>query len=376
MRRILYFCDSKAWGGAEIYLLRLTEGLAGRGLDLHVAVPKGDASDEFESLLASNVALHIYESKGKIPPILQTRDMIREVRPDLVHFMLTSFRSCRYSIWLCRWLCRLPIVLTIQLLNPLAAKKGVRPGAIAAFMTRKAIEGARAVIVVSHGTRDLLIDRFRVRPSPNLQVIHNAIDNRFHCSERSARDLERSRWGLSPADFIIIMVARLEDEAKAQSAALEALRIIMARIPRPVLVFVGDGSSRAMLEARARQLDLQDRVVFTGRLPAVERLLNMADLAILPSRREGLPFALLEAMACGLPVVASKVGGVPELVEDGTTGYLIDPADVDQLAERISLLYHDRMLRDRLGLAAQMVVREKFSLDAMVEKTLKAYEPG
>jgi glycosyltransferase involved in cell wall biosynthesis len=169
------------------------------------------------------------------------------------------------------------------------------------------------------------------------------------------------------------MVARLEDEAKAQSAALVALTKILNEPRRSVLVFVGDGSSKAMLAALARKLVVKDRVIFTGRLPTVDRVLNMADVAILPSRLEGLPFALLEAMACGLPVVASRVGGVPELVEDGVSGYLIEPAHAEQLAEKISILYRDEKHRQKLGLAAQAIVKERFSLRSMVEKTLGVY---
>jgi glycosyltransferase involved in cell wall biosynthesis len=139
------------------------------------------------------------------------------------------------------------------------------------------------------------------------------------------------------------------------------------------LVFVGEGPSRAMLEAKTDQLVLRDRVIFTGRLPNVRNLLNMADVAILPSRYEGFPIALLEAMACRLPVVASCVTGVPEMVEDNVSGLIIDPANVEQLAAKLLLLYQDEALRNRLGKAAQMTIKEKFSLHRMIEETLKMY---
>jgi glycosyltransferase involved in cell wall biosynthesis len=169
------------------------------------------------------------------------------------------------------------------------------------------------------------------------------------------------------------MLARLEDEAKAQSTALEAIAKMSTEPRRSVLVLAGDGSSRISLEARAKQLGIEDRVVFTGRHPAVEDLLYMADVAILPSRREGLPFALLEAMACGLPVIASKVGGVPELITDSVSGYLIEPAHADQLAQRLSLLYRDEKLRQSLGIAGRTIVKERFSLQSMVEQTVRVY---
>jgi glycosyltransferase involved in cell wall biosynthesis len=375
MRRILYFCDSKGWGGAEIYLVRLLHELDYRELDFHLAVPRGEASEEFtKSVKGRRISLHIYETRpNSLSTFFRTAQLIREVRPDLVHFMLTSFRSCRYSIWACLWLCRIPMVLTIQLLDPHSTHKRFGRSAVAGLITTKAMEKARKIITVSHATRDTLINNFGVNPGAPIEVIHNGIDKTFFGSDSTSRACERSHWGISSSDFVVIMVARLEDEAKAQSAALEALTRISNEPRRSVLVFVGDGTSRATLEARARQLAIHDRVIFTGRSPTVKRLLNMADVAILPSRREGLPFALLEAMACGLPVVASRVGGVPELVKDGVSGYLIEPAHVGQLAERISILYRDEKLRQKLGCAARAIVKERFTLHSMVENTVKVY---
>jgi len=170
------------------------------------------------------------------------------------------------------------------------------------------------------------------------------------------------------------MVGRLDEQQKAQTAALEALRGVPTEPRRSVLLSVGAGSLRGILEARAAELGIGDRVIFTGRLSTVQPALNMADVAILPSRNEGLPFALLEAMASGLPVIASRIAGIPEVVEDGVSGLLIKPADAQELRSKLCLLYVDHELRARLGRAAQETVRIKFSLRSMVAATLKAYE--
>jgi glycosyltransferase involved in cell wall biosynthesis len=129
-----------------------------------------------------------------------------------------------------------------------------------------------------------------------------------------------------------------------------------------------------MLEARAEELAIKERVIFTGRLPNIKSILNMADVAILPSRFEGFPFALLEAMACKLSVIASRVGGIPEMVQDKVSGLLIETANVQKLADSLSLLYMDELLRNKLRTEAQITVSNKSSLNSMMKSTLKIYE--
>lgn len=380
MLRILYYSNSRDWGGAEIYLARFLIGLRGGGIERHLAVPRGDAFEQFSRDLRSHdVTLHPYEANPAekwdlVPSFLETREIIRKVRPDLVHFMLTSFRSCRYSLWTVRWYWRLPVVLTIHLLNPAdLPKKRLGGKAVFHYLTLRAMQGSKAIIAVSEGVKNQLIKTFSLTSGDNIRVIYNGVDERSFTWDPVMRLTERSRWGLSASDFVVVMVARLSDQQKAQSAALEAFVKLPTSPQRSVLVFVGEGPSRAMLEAKTDQLGLRDRVIFTGRLPDVQNLLTMADVAILPSRYEGFPIALLEAMACRLPVVASCVTGVPEMVEDNVSGLIIDPANVEQLASKLLLLYQDEDLRNRLGKAAQMTIKEKFSLRRMIEETLKIY---
>jgi glycosyltransferase involved in cell wall biosynthesis len=235
------------------------------------------------------------------------------------------------------------------------------------------MQGSKAIIAVSEGVKNQLIDTFGLTSSANIRVIYNAVDERNFMWDPVMGLTERHRWGLSESDFVVVMVARLSDRQKAQSVALEAFAKLPTSPQRSVLVFVGEGPSRAILEAKTDQLVLRDRVIFTGRLPDVRNLLNMADVVILPSRFEGFPIALLEAMACRLPIVASRVTGVPEMLEDNVSGFIIEPANVEELAFKLLLLYQDEALRNRLGKAAQMTIKEKFSLRRMIKETLKVY---
>ena len=148
----------------------------------------------------------------------------------------------------------------------------------------------------------------------------------------------------------IICVGRLSPE-KGQAGLLRAFAKLRAKHPELRLRLVGDGPDRASLEALAKELGLSDAVMFAGRLPEEDTLAEIAraDLLVLPSFMEGLPIVLMEAMAVGVPVIASRVAGIPELVEDDETGLLFTPSNWDELASRIDLLLGDEALRDEAG---------------------------
>ena len=138
------------------------------------------------------------------------------------------------------------------------------------------------------------------------------------------------------------------------------------------LILVGDGAERASLEALASQLKL-DHVTFIGSTNDVRTYLQQADFFVLPSRAEGIPNAMLEAMACGLPVVASRVGGIPDVVQHGESGLLVPPEDVPALAGAISRLLADSDLRRRMGQKARQRVQNDYSLEAVTARHLTLY---
>jgi glycosyltransferase involved in cell wall biosynthesis len=138
-------------------------------------------------------------------------------------------------------------------------------------------------------------------------------------------------------------------------------------------VLAGDGPSRRELEAQVSQLGIAKHIRFLGHRGNVQPVLDAADLFVLPSLWEALPFALLEAMARGVPVVATAVAGVPELVRPGATGMLVPPADGSTLAESIRTVLTMPDRGRRLAVAAQKMVKERYSLQAMLTQTNNLY---
>jgi glycosyltransferase involved in cell wall biosynthesis len=207
-----------------------------------------------------------------------------------------------------------------------------------------------------------------------ISVIRNGIDvERFRVPAAGA---VRGELGL-PGDAPLVAVFSRLNRLKGIEYFLEAAALLAGRFESVRFLIVGDSVSQAYrdeLEARAAALGLGERVVFAGFRSDVPELLAEVCVSVLPSLAEGLSNVVLEAMAAGVPVVATSVGGTPELVEDGVTGLLVAPRDAPALAEAIGSLLSDPLRRRAIGQAAQQRVAEQFSLEASVRATEQLYE--
>jgi glycosyltransferase involved in cell wall biosynthesis len=203
-----------------------------------------------------------------------------------------------------------------------------------------------------------------------MAVIENGIDVE-HYARADAGDVERLRLelGLGPRDRVVLMVAALRPE-KAHEVFLEAARLLVDSRQDVKFLVVGDGPRRAELEALRRRLELEAYVQFLGVRDDVARLLHAAHVLVLPSHPavETLPLSVLEAMAAGVPVVATRVGSLPEVIESGRTGVLIEPGDPPSLAEAIEGVVDDPAHSRQMAAAAREVVASRFSVEPMVEK--------
>jgi glycosyltransferase involved in cell wall biosynthesis len=169
------------------------------------------------------------------------------------------------------------------------------------------------------------------------------------------------------------VVARLEPE-KGHRHLIEAMPAILAGAPDTWLAVVGEGSSVGSLRELASALAVSDRVIFTGRREDVSALTADLTVAVLPSLREAQGISILEAMARRVPVVASDVGGIPEVITSGVDGVLVPPADPAALAAAVLELLGNEALRRRIGEAGYATVRDRFSIDAMVRRIQALYD--
>jgi glycosyltransferase involved in cell wall biosynthesis len=272
--------------------------------------------------------------------------------------------------------------------NLLAATVGRMAGTPVVIATRHSVEiggGHRerlnrllrplcdAVVTVSRQVYEVEIKRSGANPAKIVEIPSGVAVDTYVQVDRARVEQLSQTWHLLPRANLVGTVGRFE-QPKGHIHLLEAMMRVHRQHPGTRALLVGDGPLRPPMEAKARELSLSETVTFTGIRRDVAEILALLDIFVLPSLWEGLPVAVLEAMAAGLPVVATRVGGVPEVVIDGVTGLLVPPRNPDALSEAILRLLQDPDLRHRMGQAGRERVRERFSLEQMIRKTEALYE--
>ncbi len=227
------------------------------------------------------------------------------------------------------------------------------------------------VVGVGRAVRDALIANEGM-PAGRVEVIPNGIDLSPYADAPRHREEARRELGLRPDELAILQVARL-DPLKDHATAVRTMAHVAARRPGARLFLVGEGAEEGAIRDLVRRHDLGGRVQFLGLRADVARLLAAADVGLLTSLSEGIPLALIEAMAAGLPVVSTDVGGVPEVVEDGRTGLLAPPAGHAALGESILRLADDPALRRSMGAAGRERAAAVFSDRRMHDAYLRLY---
>jgi len=236
-----------------------------------------------------------------------------------------------------------------------------------------------AVFAVSNEARDYYC-RETGFPRDRMRVVPNGIDvRRIDDADRSN---VREELGIDAGDFVIGTVARLDETKDTITLARAFARLYLSHsslksktLPKPKLrlLIVGDGGHRTAIERFVAEQELNGAVIFTGVRHDVPRLLGAMDLFALSSLSEAMPITVLEAMASRLPVVATRVGAMPELVEEGETGFLVEPKDDRSLAERFERFCSNRALAKQFGRAARRKVEREYSLDSMLRSYTELY---
>jgi glycosyltransferase involved in cell wall biosynthesis len=207
-----------------------------------------------------------------------------------------------------------------------------------------------------------------------VRLIYNGVDLSRYDDQQPASDL-RDQYGMEPGSRIVGVVARLEPE-KGHQTLIDAWPHVLRSVPDAYLLVVGEGSLRDALEHRAATNRVAHRVVFTGRRDDVPAVTAAFDVAVLPSHREAQGLSILEAMALSRPVVASDVGGIPEMVDDGVTGILVPHDQPQALAAAIVRLLTDCELAATIAKAGHDLVHDRFCIELMVRAVEDIYEEG
>jgi glycosyltransferase involved in cell wall biosynthesis len=239
---------------------------------------------------------------------------------------------------------------------------------------RYACQFADCILVNADAVRQWLVDDGY--DASKIVVIRNGVDTaRFEVPDEG--DRIRGELGLAPGTRMVTVVSRLT-RLKGLENFLEAAAMLKPRYPDVRMLIVGEtapgqGGYLTELNALAERLGVGDRVIFTGLRSDVPALLGSASVAVMPSLNEALSNVLLESMAAGAPVVATRVGGTPEALVDGVNGLLVEPGDSREIADAVGRLLDDRLFAARLGRAARRCIADKFSVERMVQSTEELY---
>jgi len=229
-------------------------------------------------------------------------------------------------------------------------------------------------LAVASIIRTMLIDAGV--PAEKIRVVNSSIDVARFTAARARRGelgpAARRELSLPPDAVVIGNVAHLAGH-KSQADLIAAMPAVIAAVPRARLVIVGDGEERGALTAQAASLGLAERIHFTGFRDDVPRLLTAFDVFAMSSRLEGFCNSVLEAFAAGVPVVATRAGGLPEMVLDGETGLLSPIGDPGELARRLVRLISDAPLAAKVAEGGRRLVEAEYTVGRMVEKTIDAY---
>jgi glycosyltransferase involved in cell wall biosynthesis len=238
------------------------------------------------------------------------------------------------------------------------------------FSSRKYSRSFDVIIAISESVRDVLVQG-GIDPA-HIEVIPSGID--FSPFDNvSDRSYLRREFGFAGDDFLVGIVASLED-SKGHRYLIEAARLLKERTSKIKIVVVGSGTLAMTLDKLAKDLRVDDLVFFLGHRNDVPKILASLDAFVLSSESEGLGSSILDAMASRLPVVATQVGGIPEVVLHDETGFLVSPRNPRDLAGAIYELFINRPLARRFGETGYEIVHAKFSAEAMVRKIIALYE--
>lgn len=363
--RVLHVIDALGVGGTELGLASVIERTKSRIAHAVCCVRSGGATAE--RLTARGVPITVLHKRAgndwSLP--LRFARLCRQMTPDIVH--TRNWGSVDAIIG--ARLARAPVVIHGEHGRDASDPEGTNRRrnrvrrVLSLFVDR--------MVAVSEQLQSWLIRDVGI-PETKVALLKNGVDTqRFQM--RSDRDALRLNHGYSPEDIIIGTVGRL-DPVKNQTALLEVLAELRPAYPNLRVVIVGDGPEREPLSCEIANRGLHETATLFGHRDDVPAVLNMLDIFVLPSLGEGMCNTILEAMSVGLPVVATRVGGSPELVDDGTTGQLVPARDAGALARAIARYATDERLRRDHGAAGRRRVVEEFTLDRMVERYVALYE--
>lgn len=367
--KVCHVAMGDLWAGAEVqlhalmkYLIRLP------GFEWSVILfNEGKLADELRKL---PISLTVIPEKNHSPITIAYRlaKKFQQDRPDIVH--THKYKDSILGSIVARCL-RVPHVVRVVHGMP-EPFKGLKNLKMACYTLADRFVTSRFIDKVVAVSSDLEKRLAQIYGADRVVCIHNGIDlEAVHVTTQ--RSEKRKEWQIDDKAVLIGTVGRLVP-VKGHAILLEALRILRDSNHNVKLLLIGDGPLRGHLEAEVKRLGLVHTVIFAGHQEQSYDFINMMDIFVLPSFHEGIPMVLLEALALKRPVVASGVGGIPEVVSHGTSGMLVSPGNDGELAAALRELVQDQVKAAQFGIAGRSQVEQEFDARLMANRTAAMYQ--
>ncbi|MCH7584925.1 MAG: glycosyltransferase family 4 protein [Acidobacteria bacterium] len=368
--KVLFLIDSLGPGGAERLMVDLLPRLREIGVDSEVVAIQerhgNPVADDLRKVgvSVSTIGIERLRERGALARVMAA---VQDTSPDVIHTQLEvadilgSIAGFRLDI---------PTIATIHTLDhPRPWSREAARFRVMAWTLRRR---SQRVIAVSESARSHVLRKVGLRKRHTI-TIHNGINlTPFLETDHATRHRAREELDIAPNAQVVATVAVLR-KPKGIDDMLEALPALLNNHPLLRYLIVGDGPHRTALQAKAAALGIHESVHFAGESADVAEMLAAADIFVLPSSTEALPTVLIQAMAVGLPVVATAVGGIPELVEHGTTGILVPLGNPLRLSEAIDRLLGSPRQRYAMGLTGRRSAKDRFSIERQASRLADEY---
>jgi glycosyltransferase involved in cell wall biosynthesis len=368
-------------GGPALHVAYLTAGLRDRGYETTLVAGTLARGEDSMAFVAEELGIEverIVELQREISPLRDVRSVlhlartIRRVRPQILHTHTAKAGAVGRIAALLAGDARPPIIVHTFHGHVLRGYFGPLRSRAFALLERRLAKATTCLVAVSPEVRDDLV-RLGVAPREKFVVIRLGIElgERVRVEE-NGRDETRRMLGIPPEAFTVGWIGRMTGVKRTDDVLL-AFRSLRERGVAARLCLVGDGPDRDHVERRAHELGVMRETLFLGYQADVAPFYAAFDAFVLPSGNEGTPVTTIEALAAGRPVVATRVGGVPDVVRDGEDGFLVAPGDVEELADKLAALAGDADLRARMGAAGRGNVLPRYAVGRLVDDIDRLY---
>ena len=353
--KVMQIIPNLGLGGAEVMVENLSISLVDKGIETCVVSLYNYESPITQRLNKKNIPIYFINKKNglDLKVILSLYRLFKKEKPDVIH---THLYALQYAV-IAAILSRVPV--KVHTIHSVAEKE-------AGKLKRKIYKvfykyfGVKPV-TISPLVKETVLNEYKL-PKTKVEMVYNGIIFKGNNCKVVSTNEEKS--------VNIVHIGNFK-KAKNHIQLIESFKIVNNTRPDTVLKLIGSGDLEGDIKGKVKELNLEKNVLFLGAQSNVYPYLEQADIFILPSIWEGMPITLIEAMSVGLPIIATRVGGIPDMIINNDSGLLVDP-DTENIAEALLTLINDRNLREKLGASARNSSK-RFSAKEMTDSYIKIY---